>query len=218
MRYFKKKIILTLLGILILIALFSCVSYFTFAFTFSNNNKPKFTSAIDYYVFDEEDDYFGPINNLGKYDDYSYFRIDNKEGLMAFQKSVNNGWNFNGKEVCLNSNIDFEGGEFDGVGDQHLESGLDKFEGVFDGQGFTVSNYKSNVTNTTSNNQVRGFFNEIQNGAEVKNLRIKDVTYSVSYSSTKKFVGGVVGQVTDYGSDGVSKINNCVVENLTIIL
>ncbi len=113
--------------------------------------------------------------------------------LKGFEELVNSGNTFEGKTVKLGKDIKIpEGKMWTAIG----SSTTKYFAGTFDGQGNIVSGVKINATIAN-----QGFFGYI-NGAEVKNLTLKDG----SVTSTKMYVGGIAG----YASGSV--IENCTNE------
>lgn len=114
--------------------------------------------------------------------------------FMASTQNVNS--SYLGKQIVLDTNIDFNGLKITGVGN----SG-GNFSGNFDGQGYTVSNF------TIENNIYYGGLFNYAMGATIQNLTVKDATVI----GTKQ-VGALVG-----GMDGDSKVENCVVENCTVM-
>ena len=118
--------------------------------------------------------------------------------LKAFRDEVNAGNTFAGKTVELAANIDLMGEEWTPIGNETA-----KFQGTFDGKGYTVSNLV-----ITGNNDNAGFFGFTTNGA-IKNLTIDNASVT-GYLN----VGVVAG--TPYTSTysnikltGVIKVDGC---------
>ncbi|MBQ8292468.1 MAG: InlB B-repeat-containing protein [Bacilli bacterium] len=93
--------------------------------------------------------------------------ISNVEELKYFAALVEAGNDFKGVKVKLTSNIDLNNEEWKPIGDS-----TNKFQGTFDGNGYTISNlkitgYKSNV----------GLFGYTING-EIKNLTVHNASVS----------------------------------------
>ena len=115
-------------------------------------------------------------------------------GMMADSKYPNcNKY----QNVILESNIDFGGYEISGFGD---DSGF--FDGIFDGQGHIVSNFKIDATSRT---YYAGLFNQVSQysgeNTVIKNLTVKDAKISGSGQ-----VGAIVG-----GMNGNTVVENCKV-------
>ena len=104
--------------------------------------------------------------------------------------------------LILDTDIDFAGHTISGFGD---ESGF--FDGTFDGQGHTISNFKIDATNRT---YYAGLFNQVSQysgeNTVIKNLIVKDATVAGSGQ-----VGVIVG-----GMNGNTIVENCKVYNSTV--
>ena len=133
--------------------------------------------------------------------------ISTLEELKSFRDEVNAGNTFAGKTVELAANIDLMSEEWTPIGND-----TNKFQGTFDGKGYTVSNLV-----ITGNNSNAGFFGFTTNGA-IKNLTIDNASvsgylnvgvvagtpYSSTYSNIKltgvikvdgyAYVGGMFGK------------------------
>ena len=86
--------------------------------------------------------------------------------LVAFANAVNGGNTYAGKTVILGADIDLMNAEWTPIG---TGSG---FNGVFDGNGKTISNLK-----ITGNNSTVGLFANTYNG-EIRNLTVENATVS----------------------------------------
>ena len=105
---------------------------------------------------------------------------------------------YKGKTIVLDNNIDLGGRTVKGIG------GIsDNFAGVFDGQGYTISNFK---VDSTENSFYAGLFNQVSHGGTIKNLTVKNAT----------IVGNsMVGAVASSLDDAV--IDNCKAIDCTLI-
>ena len=136
-------------------------------------------------------------------DDYetaTTFTINSLEELKSFRDLVNNGKNFKGKTVNLNSSIDLKSEEWTPIGSGSRISTIisgNSFRGIFNGNGNTISNLK--ITSGAENSLI-GFFGGLSN-ATVKNINFENV----DISSASENVGTVAGAVT--GSSIISGIN-----------
>lgn len=107
--------------------------------------------------------------------------------LKAFRDDVNNGNTYNNKTVYLMDNIDLNNEEWEPIGTSNS-----KFSGVFDGNGFTISNLSVNK----ENDSYVGLFGYTVKG-EVKNLNINNAT-----------VKGYLGVAVVSGSPFTAKFTN----------
>ncbi len=106
------------------------------------------------------------------------------------------------QNVVLESDIDLGGNTINGFGD---DAGF--FDGVFDGQGHSISNFQINAT---SRDYYAGLFNQVSQysgeNTVIKNLTVKNATVSGTSQ-----VGVIVG-----GMNGNTIVENCKVINSTI--
>lgn len=117
--------------------------------------------------------------------DYAIVEISTEEELRGLAENcVLDSWS-RGKKVVLQNDI---------VLSMASEFSIPTFAGIFDGNGFTISNVK-----LTDNGSAVGLFRYVQEGAKIRNLT---VTGEVSPSGSQDQVGGIVG--VNYGS-----IENC---------
>ncbi len=92
----------------------------------------------------------------------------------------------------LHRDIDLGGEEWKPIG-----AGDNRFQGHFDGSGFTISNFKI----TTADGGMYGLFKGVLNGS-VRNLNVTDYNINIVSNGTYK-IGGLAGHVSS------SKIVNC---------
>lgn len=120
-------------------------------------------------------------------------------GMMADSKYPNCN---NYQNVILENDIDLGGNTISGFGD---DAGF--FDGIFDGQGHTISNFKIDASNRT---YYAGLFNQVSQysgeNTVIKNLIVRDATV-VGTSQ----VGVIVG-----GMNGNTIVENCKVYNSTL--
>lgn len=149
-------------------------------------------------------------NGVGvKENDEAYY-ILNANGLYWVANEVNKVEQyaaniFRGKTVYLTKDIDLGGNEWIPIGDFGNTS--NQFDGTFDGQNHTVSNFKiSKVSDKTdTKNRISyGFFGNV-NGT-IKNLTIANASINVPF----KFIGGLVGRLNG------GLIDNCHVKNSSV--
>ena len=150
--------------LVVVLLLFFAVSYFVAVLTFSE----KTTSSI-------WDGKVASSFEKGKGTSTNPYKI-NTGNELAYFFSVLNGENssdyFN-KYYELNNNIDMDGREFN-------FSNLSSFSGTFNGNGYTVFNFKINNYYLTDDDTTANFnlFNSF-NTANFKNLNLKDITFEV---------------------------------------
>lgn len=130
--------------------------------------------------------------------------IRNANELIEFSNNVRGGTNYKGMTVLLDSDIDFNGEEsnkFKPIGKDNETT----FEGVFDGQGHTISNLS-----IVSTSEYVGLFGSTK-GPGIKNV-VMDSSCSVlgSYIGDLPvtYIGGIVGHVEP--GDTVPVIDGCV--------
>ena len=132
------------------------------------------------------------------------YLINTKEDLVVFEEAVNKGGNsFLGKTVKLTADINLSGITWNPIG----QTGATQFQGVFDGQGHTISNMTVNNP-SESENVSSGFFGWIEDHGQ--GIKVQNVKFSNARVTGSHYVGVVSGYV--YGT-----INNCTVENSTVI-
>ena len=113
-------------------------------------------------------------------------RINSANDLITFSKSVNNGTNYNGTTVYLDSDIAFDSSlsqQFEPIGNSS-----NYFQRTFDGQGHTISE----LTLNSSSEYVGLFCYSL--GAVVKNVILDgSCSFVSSYSFTNVDVGRISG-------------------------
>ena len=136
---------------------------------------------------------------IGDYEKDNTFYINNRGQLAGFAALVNNEngeYDFSGKTVILNYDIDL--GEHYWV---PIGSAGAVFKGTFDGGGHTIKNII-----TAESTSKAGLFGQLGEGGTIKNLKISNSTILGS-----AFIGGIVAY--NYGGT----ITNCVVESTVTI-
>ena len=112
--------------------------------------------------------------------------ISTIDDLSEFaQKCKTDSWS-QGKTFVLQADLDLSGMSFEAI---------PTFGGVFDGGGHTISGI-----NLSKKGSYVGFFRYIQEGGEVKNLKLSG---TVTPDGTKKYVGGIVGENSGTVRDSV---------------
>ena len=122
-----------------------------------------------------------------------YYEIQDADDLLAFAQLVNDGNNgINGK---LMANIDLSGKEWTPIGNS-----TKNYTGIFDGQGYTVSNLT--VTGNNSYGALIGYMS----GGTVKNVTVKDAKIT-GY----QYLAGIVGRLAS------GTVENCAVTGSSTI-
>ncbi len=132
--------------------------------------------------------------------------ISNSFQLEYLSGEINSG-NRNNEYFVLANDIDMGGAEWIPMGIYSESYGYSRtFQGVFDGAGYTVSNFKI----TSPNQRYVGFFGFIYNGT-VKNLNITNAQINVS-SKDYVYAGTIAGRVIS-SMNMSSEISNCNVSD-----
>jgi len=181
--------------------------------TFNGVNTLNATNANGYQVVFTHDNDNAPLVEpedatitLTGADSYNVFPRDlviaTAAELKAFRNAVNEGNSYKDKVVKLAADINLGGEEWTPIGGD--DSYVNNFAGTFDGNGFTVSNFKFN-------GKCAGFFGTISGGANIKNLTIDGATLSGPH-----YAGGIVAWA-EAGAT-ILTIENCHVKNSIITL
>lgn len=171
-------------------------------------NPATFNIVIDADFIDSpKDDYIvsvwdGESATTPEADADGVYRISSAEELVGMMNDSKYP-NYNKyQNVVLESDIDLGGNTISGFGD---DSGF--FDGIFDGQGHSISNFKIDATNRT---YYAGLFNQVAQysgtNTVIKNLIVKNATVA-----GKSQVGVIVG-----GMNGNTIVENCKVYNSTV--
>ena len=170
------------------------------------------------YAFVEGENGTYTVENVGHYTDADgNYHITNAKGLAWVSENVNTmefyvnkaANIFDDKTVYLANDIDLGGAEWRPIGDYAFSR--TSFNGVFDGQGYTVSNFKvtepvrwtEKVTEASY-----GFFGNVK--GTIKNLTIKNATVNPEGG---RYSAALVGRLHDGGC-----IENCHVENSSVTI
>lgn len=171
-------------------------------------NPATFNIVIDADFIDSpEDDYIvsvwdGESATTPVADADGVYRISSAEELVGMMNDSKYPNCNNYQNVVLESDIDLGGNTISGFGD---DSGF--FDGVFDGQGHSISNFKIDATNRT---YYAGLFNQVSQysgtNTVIKNLIVKNATVAGTSQ-----VGVIVG-----GMNSNTIVENCKVYNSTV--
>lgn len=157
----------------------------------------QYTNTYYYQIVEGED--LGYKEVEGGYEIYS------AKGLQWLAEQVNGGDNFSGKTVALTADIDLDGIDWKPIG-TNPDSATLRFNGVFDGNGKTISNL--NVS-TTVDGVPAGLFGAVS--GTVKNFTIEHATINSVNVQTNRSTGVAVG--VGYPS---AKIENVTVKDATV--
>lgn len=127
------------------------------------------------------------------------YQIGTAQDWADFCDTHNNGAEFAKLNAVLTADVEVSGNYMIGV-----NGGGHPYEGVFDGQGHTLTINYSDI----DEDRVAPF--RRINGATIKNLRVNG---TITVKNGKKFAAGIVGGI--WGSHGDSRILNCI-SNVTI--
>ena len=130
------------------------------------------------------------------------------QGLVNFAKQVNEvKMSYSDKTLTfeLGSDIDLAGINWEPIG----QTGVQQFQGVFDGKNYTIKNLTINKVSTEAY-VVAGFFGWLNNGADVKNVKFEGAKITAS-----GYAGVVAGYIENHVTPE-AQISNCHVNNATI--
>lgn len=141
-------------------------------------------------------------------DEYGAYYISNKAGMFWFANEVNVNKNaFNGKTVKLTADIDLNNEAWTPVG----QTGATTFNGVFDGQNYTISNLNVNSEAQTGEHYSSGLFGWVESHTaghgHIMNVKIYGATIVGHHNC-----GALVGYITQE----TALVENCHVTGATI--
>jgi hypothetical protein len=184
----------------------------TNALNLSNNNNetsggsPVAPMAIfDYSWYDENEDHF-QINSASQLAGLTRL-------ASRFEEEFEGGTNFAGKTITLTDNIDLSVDH--GITWRNNQGWLpigersDGFQGIFDGNGFTISGLFIDGSHTNA-----GLFATVGGGGEVKNLILDDV--KINNTNASGTTGGLAGTL-GFGADVVGVAVSGDIEGINIV-
>ena len=152
----------------------------------------------------------------------AYF-IDTAEELAGLASKVRGGTTYSGYTFYLTANLNLNGSShnWDPIGYWNAltqvgsisDGDREYFRGTFDGQGYSITNCKVNISvsgSTKRGNNTGGVFGAIK-GATIRNLQVTNSNIYVSHQHFYVYCGAVVGW-----ADNSSVIENCSAFNNTI--
>lgn len=130
--------------------------------------------------------------------------IKNRGQLINFSNQINNGENLDA-HFALGADIDLDGMEWTPIGIFEHYYGNDVFSGVFDGNGYEISNFRITVRHKNTSAKNIGLFG--CNGGTIKNLGVVGVDIDVAWRFELGFnlsisAGGIAGS-------NIGSITNC---------
>ena len=136
------------------------------------------------------------------------YYISNKAGMFWFANEVNANKNaFNGKSVKLTADINLNNEAWTPVG----QTGATTFNGVFDGQNYTISNLNVDSVAQKGAYYSSGLFGWVETHTEgrgiIKNVKINGATVKGNHNC-----GALVGYITEK----YARVENCHVANTAI--
>ena len=139
----------------------------------------------------------------GVEESYHHEFIGSAESLFAFAKSVNEGNDsWKGQKVVLVADIDLANKVWTPIG----QTGATEFKGIFDGQGYTISNLKIDSSAQTGEHYSSGLFGWAESGVTIQNVKVDGATVVGNHN-----VAVIVGYTYS------AKITNCHVTNANIV-
>lgn len=126
------------------------------------------------------------VNNAG--DTYYVYSANGLKAIADMTNAQIEVYPFTGKTVLLMNDIDLGGMEWTPIGNNKFTRTI--FTGTFDGQGYTVSNFKVTAKHELIESSY-GFFGNVRD-AVIKNLTIKDATVAPNGG---RFAGVLVGRL-----------------------
>ena len=194
-------------------------------------NKPIFEDKVTcekeeiIEIVDENEGIICGDSNTEDYDNLTECYIKSIADYKEFTDLVNSGKSFSGKTVYLSKNLDLNGVTLEPIGNNN-----NKFEGTFEGNGYTLKNIKIesvanyvgmfgynkgtirgfNVENISvkGNNNVGGIAGNSQK--VIKNILLKNI--SITGNDT---IGGITGYAVDGTSSGIVENGSITGENYT---
>lgn len=148
-------------------------------------------------------------NNSVEEDPANTVRIGTVAELKAFKEAVNvSGNSYSGKTIKLTADIDLKGEAWEPIGQAGGNGVKTYFQGVFDGQGYTIKNMtiKPNATYGEGANYATGFFGFVDAGDAV----IKNVTFDNATIEGHHWTAVVCGYIS-------GTIQNCHVTNSSVV-
>ena len=138
--------------------------------------------------------------------------ITTKDELIAFAKAVNEeGKTFAHQYVFLGADIDLENEAWEPIG--QTGGGRTSFQGIFDGQGFTIKNLKVDTSAETGEYFASGLFGWLEAHNSSYNPIIKNLTVDGAEIKGHNYCG-VIGGYIDGGS--TFSLLNCTVKNADV--
>ena len=159
------------------------------------NDNTNFDSPENDYIVSVWD---GVSTTTPEADADGVYRISSAEELVGLMNVTGNSI-FSGKTIELQCNIDLANNTVKGIG----SGSGSNFAGVFDGKGFSISNF---TIDATDRDYYAGLFNQVSHGGTIKNLTVKNAKIKGN-----SMVGAVASSV-----DSNAAVENCKAINCTL--
>ena len=141
----------------------------------------------------------------------TYYEVTNANGMVAFEKSVNESKKtYAGEVVKLGCDIDLAGIDFEPIG----QTGATEFKGTFDGQYYTISNLNIDSEAETGANYSSALFGWLENHSSTTSITIKNVNVDGANVKGHHNSAVIVGYATS--NSRFVTISNCTVNNATV--
>lgn len=165
------------------------------------------------------DSEYGPILKIAGYDIIyaDYIKISN--GAELAKIGIDAAYPLTGKYILTND-IDLSAYEnWTPIGNDYSNTDASAFSGVFDGNGYTISNLTVTATSITTglDQAYGGLFNHIM-GSTIKNLVMKNATISVNISGKQGFIGVIAGNAEASSSGVPNTISNVVILDSSVTI
>ena len=137
-----------------------------------------------------------------------------KGSELAYLKQVveeNNTEELQNKYFILMQDIDLGGNNWQGIG-AVIDNNTKTFTGYFDGQGYSIKNFKIETPTVINNVDYYGFFN-IVNNAEIKNINFHNAKLKTVATNKSAIIGLVASDIK-----GKSNINNIAIQESSLDL
>lgn len=147
------------------------------------------------------------------------FQISNGEELAYFKQLIESldSQQYNDKYYILTNNIDLGDNNWKSIGNNlNINNTLNIFKGYFNGNGYTIKNYKMTEATNINNELYYGLFSITEN-AEIKNLNINNVNITPSITNETLIIGVLSGKSYNYEIlDENTASNNNKIANISI--
>lgn len=139
------------------------------------------------------------------------FSVDSAEDLKGLAELVSVGTNFSGKTIELADDVDFGGHAWEPIGTGKRGEAVNVFNGSFNGNGHTISNFSIGyTTETMDDGQAIGFFGNVE-GTSEKPAKIENLNFEDAVIDSRSNTAGVAVGYAEYAD-----ISGITVKNSTV--